>query len=61
MFYWVFVSKDNLESLPGNQVSHLLSDSMGRLCIGTNEGLSTYFTDKELFVPIKSSNKKMTI
>ena len=57
-FDYYYHDQLNKSSLPDNHVVNLLSDSKGRLWIGTREGLCIYLTDKERFIPLKSTIKK---
>ncbi|MBU2929894.1 hybrid sensor histidine kinase/response regulator transcription factor [Winogradskyella psychrotolerans] len=47
------------QSLADNFVSHLLSDTKGRVWIATREGLNIYLTNKEQFLPIEKSSKRV--
>ncbi|WP_274825205.1 hybrid sensor histidine kinase/response regulator transcription factor [Maribacter polysaccharolyticus] len=57
-FEYYYHNQEDPESLAENHISKLFSDSKGRLWIGSRKGLSVFLTDKEQFVPIKSSAEK---
>tara|TARA_B110000503_G_scaffold39857_2_gene65487 strand:- start:11923 stop:16044 length:4122 start_codon:yes stop_codon:yes gene_type:complete len=48
-------NSENPASIPDNYIDNLLSDSFGRLWIGSRKGLCLYYPDEESFIPLKNS------
>ena len=53
-FEYYYHDLENPESIPNNDVRHLLIDSYERLWIGTTQGICLYSADKEQFTPINT-------